>query len=195
VTVSYDSTGLADGLYEANLCVESNAQNASVVQVPVALTVGDVPDNEPPVCSAAVADPAELSPRDSGFFPIDILGVTDANNDDVTITIDSIYQDEPVWGRGYGKLTPDGKGVGTSTAEVRAERGTMDNGRVYHIFFTADDGNGGTCSGEVTVGVPRTTRSGPAIDDGAIYDSTEEPTGRPGNSNPLYGGPLHGGPR
>lgn len=197
VTVSYDSTGLPDGLYKANLCVESNAANEPLVQVPVTLAVGEVPENEPPVCSAAVADPAELSPRDSGFFPIDILGVTDANNDDVTITIDSIFQDEPVWGRGYGKLTPDGMGVGTSTAEVRAERGnsSSDNGRVYHISFTADDGNGGTCSGEVTVGVPRTTRSGPAIDDGAIYDSTQVPTGRPRGDNPLYGGPFGTGPR
>jgi len=46
-------------------------------------------------------------------------------------------------------------------------------GRVYHIYFQADDGQGGTCTGDVTVGVPHSQGKGvTAIDDGPAYDST-----------------------
>jgi hypothetical protein len=63
---------------------------------------------------------------------------------------------------------------------VRAERvGSPEvpgNGRVYHIGFTANDGMGGTCSGEVMVGVPHDQGAGAfPIDDGALYDSTMSP--------------------
>ena len=102
-----------------------------------------------------------------------MLGVTDANQDAITITIDSIFQDEPVNGDDDGDTSPDGQGIGTSIAEVRAERDGLGNGRYYHIFFTADDGYGGTCSGEVFVGVPISKGAdGAPVDDGALYDST-----------------------
>jgi hypothetical protein len=61
--------------------------------------------------------------------------------------------------------------VGTDTAEVRAERVGSGNGRVYHVSFTATDELGLSCSGEVTVGVPR-SRHGTPVDDGALFDST-----------------------
>jgi hypothetical protein len=61
--------------------------------------------------------------------------------------------------------------VGTSTAEVRAERVGDGNGRVYHIGFTATDELGLTCSGVATVGVP-TSRNGTAVDEGPLFDST-----------------------
>ena len=93
------------------------------------------------------------------------------------ITIDGIFQDEPVETFGDGSFAPDGQGVGTSAAEVRAERaGTKKvpgNGRVYHIFFTADDGFGGTCEGKVLVGVPHNKKKIP-VDDGPLYNSTIE---------------------
>ena len=59
----------------------------------------------------------------------------------------------------------------SDSAQVRAERSGKDNGRVYEIGYTADDGNGGTCTGTVDVGVPLDKKD-TAIDDGAIYDST-----------------------
>ena len=67
----------------------------------------------------------------------------------------------------------DGTGVGTATAEIRAERSGNENGRVYHISFTAEDGQGGACSGEAIVEVPH-DRSSNAVDDGGLYDSTVE---------------------
>ncbi len=133
--------------------------------------------NQPPDCSEAIPSIDTIWPPNHKFVPVNILGVTDPDGDAVTITIDGIFQDEPVETIGDGNFTPDGQGIGTDTAEVRAERiGTKKvpgNGRVYHIRFTADDGNGGSCSGEVLVGVPHDQGSGVVpVDEGALYDST-----------------------
>ncbi|MDQ4077947.1 MAG: PKD domain-containing protein, partial [Chloroflexota bacterium] len=127
-----------------------------------------------PVCDGAEASPSTLWSGDHSFYPISILGVTDPDGDTVTITIDAIWQDEPVNAPGSGNTSPDGKGVGTSTAEVRAERMNSGDGRVYHIDFTASDGKGGSCTDEVLVSVPKSANQ-PAIDGGRLYDSTTIP--------------------
>jgi hypothetical protein len=107
---------------------------------------------------------------------VTIQGVTDPDGDPVTINIDEIKQDEATDGTGDGHTCPDGDGIGTSTAQVRAERSATllggQNGRVYTIYFTASDGRGGTCQGSVTVNVPRTA-NGSATNGGALYDSTQ----------------------
>jgi hypothetical protein len=132
--------------------------------------------NIPPVCTDATASLDSLWPPNHKFVPVEVLGVTDPNGDAITITIDSIFQDEPVDvpdDGGDGNTSPDGQGVGTSVAEVRGERDGEGNGRFYHIFFTADDGYGGTCSGEVLVSVAigKSAAEEP-VDEGALYDST-----------------------
>jgi hypothetical protein len=129
--------------------------------------------NIPPDCSGASPSIDTLSPPNHKFVPVEVLGVTDANGDAIVITIDSIFQDEPVNGDDDGNTAPDGQGVGTAMAEVRAERSGSGDGRYYHIFFTADDGYGGMCSGEVLVSVPLSKKAGSVpFDDGALYDST-----------------------
>jgi hypothetical protein len=139
------------------------------------LTLEKIIPNQPPDCSNAYPSVDTLWPPNHKFWAVDVLGVTDPDDDPVSIVIDGIWQDEPVDTYGDGKFTPDGMGVGESTAEVRAERaGTKKvpgNGRVYHLFFTADDGRGGTCEGEVLIGVPHDVKDTP-VDDGALYDST-----------------------
>jgi hypothetical protein len=128
-----------------------------------------------PICGTAVASMTSLWPPNHRFVDITVLGVTDPNGDPFTITITAIMQDEAVNAPDSGNTDPDGMGVGTSTAQVRAERvGDGGNGRVYHIFFTATDINGNSCNGEVLVGVPLDQESGPAIDDGALFDSTAD---------------------
>lgn len=130
--------------------------------------------NAAPECSAAVPNTDVLWPPNHNMVPISVNGVTDPDGDSITITIDSIFQDEPTNGLGDGDTSPDGQGVGTSTASVRAERAGNGNGRVYQIDFLADDGNGGTCSGIVTVGVPKSQgRNGAPVDDGPTYDSAQ----------------------
>lgn len=133
--------------------------------------------NQPPDCSEAAPTLYTIWPPNHKFIAVNVNGVTDPDGDLITIAIDSIYQDEPVDTYGDGSYTPDGQGVGTNTAQVRAERsGTKKvpgDGRVYHISFTADDGMGGSCSGEVLVGVPHDMGKGKVpIDGGAMYDST-----------------------
>lgn len=127
--------------------------------------------NRAPDCSVATPSVEKLWPVNHKFIPIDILNVTDPEGDVVSLTIDSIFQDEAVDAPGSGNTSPDGRGIGSATAEVRAERAGSGNGRVYHIGFTADDGHGGTCSGTVRVGVPQ-SKKGTPIDEGPLYDST-----------------------
>ena len=125
-----------------------------------------------PDCSGIVPSESILWPPNHKMKNISIGSVTDPDGDDVTITIDSIFQDEPTNGLGDGDMSPDGAGVGTDTAQIRAERSGTGDGRVYHISFTADDGSGGTCTGEVVVGVPHDQNGDPAVDQGALFDST-----------------------
>jgi hypothetical protein len=132
--------------------------------------------NRPPVCSAATPSVAILWPPNHKMVPITINGVTDPEGKKVTIRITSIFQDEPTSTRGDGDKSPDGGGVGTSTAQVRAERtgntSIPGDGRVYHIYFTATDVEGATCTGEVRVGVPHDQGGHDMpIDGGALYNS------------------------
>ncbi len=133
--------------------------------------------NTPPDCSGAVADPNLLWPPDQKFVDVAIVGVTDPDGDPVTITITDIAQDEPLEGLGDGNTCPDAIGVDTDIAYVRAERSgaknTSGDGRVYHLSFTADDGQGGECSATVTVCVPHDQHQGNAcVDQGPVFDST-----------------------
>ncbi len=125
-----------------------------------------------PDCSGAIASANPIWPPDHTMRDIAIEAVTDPNGDDITITIDSIFQDEEVSGKGSGNTSPDGTGVGTDTVQIRAEKSGKGDGRVYHIEFTASDGEL-TCSGIVTVGVPHDQRGTDAVDQGPLYDSTE----------------------
>jgi cysteine-rich repeat protein len=136
-------------------------------------------ENEAPDCSAAAPSVSVIWPPNHQGVPVSIVGVTDPDGDEVSITIDSIRQDEPVLeaGTGSGQTCPDGAGIDTGNAEVRAERAgnpkAPGDGRVYHIAFTADDGLGGTCTGEVTVCVPHGQRPGnTCVDQGPLFDST-----------------------
>ncbi|HKH44626.1 MAG TPA: SBBP repeat-containing protein [Thermoanaerobaculia bacterium] len=129
------------------------------------------PSGRPPVCTAATASPAVLWPPDGKLRPVTVRGVTDPDGDPVSITINSIRQDEPL----SRKSSPDGSGIGTSTAQVRADRLGQGDGRVYHLGFTAVDGRGGSCAGEVTVCVPHDAARKTCGDGGALQDSTGAP--------------------
>ncbi|HJW29828.1 MAG TPA: SBBP repeat-containing protein, partial [Saprospiraceae bacterium] len=134
-----------------------------------------------PGCSKAKPSIALLWPPKHYFVPISIQGVTDSEGNPLTIRVDSMRQDEAVNAKGSGHTAPDGQGIGTSTAQVRAERvGDQEmqgNGRVYHISFTAENDQGGSCKGEVRVGIPYDQGQGATpVDEGALYDSTVVPT-------------------
>jgi len=129
--------------------------------------------NQPPNCDNAVADPDELWPPDARIAPVEIVGVTDPEGDPVTISIDTIAQDESLDAQGDGNTCPDADGLGTAIASLRVERSGQGDGRVYHVELTADDGQGGTCSATVSVCVPLDRgKGGDCADGGPIFDST-----------------------
>lgn len=125
----------------------------------------------PPDCSAAAPSVTTLWPPSHTLVDVTIGGVVDDGT--TTVTIDSIFQDEPTNGLGDGDVAPDGFGVGTDTAQLRSERSGTADGRVYHVAFTATDDAGQECSGTVSVSVPKSLgKGGAAVDGGALYDST-----------------------
>ncbi|HVQ39780.1 MAG TPA: Ig-like domain-containing protein [Pyrinomonadaceae bacterium] len=140
------------------------------------ITVTDTTANLGPVCAAAYPDIREIwPPNHKRTEVIEILGVTDPENDPLSLRVLSILQDEPTDTLGDGTTWIDGGGVDSPKAWVRAERsGTSKvpgNGRVYEIFFEVSDGRQ-ACTGSVKVGVPHDQGKGPAQDDGVRFDST-----------------------
>jgi hypothetical protein len=133
--------------------------------------------NAAPVCVEAYPTLEMLWPANHKFVPLEILGVTDGDGDAISITIDSIFQDEPVDDGGNGSTVPDAIIHEDGTFELRAERLGDDDGRVYQVTFTASDGFGGACSGVVMVGVPHDQgkKAVQPVDSGEDYDSTVIP--------------------
>lgn len=168
-TFSYVGTTIGVDTIEASFVdstsatISSNAATKEWIPVP----------NEPPSCGGATPSIGEIIwPPNHKMVDVSILGITDADGDPIVINVDSIWQDEPTNEKGDGHTEVDGAGVGTDTASIRAERSGSGNGRVYHIGFTASDGTD-SCSGTVTVGVPRDQgKNSELVDDGALYDST-----------------------
>lgn len=136
--------------------------------------------NLPPDCSQAVSTNSCLWPPNHKRHEIGVLGVTDPDGDAVTISFTGATSDEPTasaQGAGGSKHAPDvviDAIALPELARVRAERSGKADGRVYVLDFTADDGNGGQCSGSVTVQVPHDQRvkNCNAVDSGQNYDAT-----------------------
>lgn len=130
-------------------------------------------ENLPPDCSGALPSVDELWPPNHKFASVAVLGVTDPEGAPVAITVTGVTQDESLGGAGSGNTCPDATGVGGGAAAVRSERSGQGDGRVYHVSFSADDGQGGVCAGSVAVCVPHDRGRGSACADGGeLVDST-----------------------
>jgi len=152
---------------ETNNCSFSELTRSSSV------VISSVVANLPPDCSLAYPSDNSLWPPNHKMVSITINGITDPDGDSVVVRVTGITQDEPVNGIGDGNTSPDGLGIDSTQAQVRSERSGKGNGRVYQVSFTAEDGQGGSCSGAVHVGVPHDLGKGATpIDDGQNYDST-----------------------
>lgn len=132
------------------------------------VTVANI--NDAPTAPNAQASLGTLWPPDHSMVKVSINGIIDQNNN-ATIVITSVTQDEATNGLGDGDtpidaiINPDG------TVLLRAERAGKGNGRVYHIHFTASDIEG-SVSGVVKVSVPHSKKTDVAIDGGELFDST-----------------------
>ena len=131
-------------------------------------------------CSGATLQPGVIWPPDHKMVAVNVVGVTtsDPMYGPVQITINSIYQDEPVNALGSGNTAPDGMIVNSSTtALVRAERAGPGTGRIYYITFTATDASGVSCGPKTLQAyVPHDQGQGYApIDTGVQYNSTVIP--------------------
>jgi parallel beta-helix repeat protein len=125
-------------------------------------------ENHPPDCAMAAASISEIWPPDHRLVPVQVVGVTDADGDPVSITVTAVTQDEPVAGEGDDG-GPDAA-IDNGVVRVRAERDGGGNGRVYSIAFTASDGKGGSCNGSVEVCVPHDMGRG----HGCVQDALAE---------------------
>lgn len=156
-----------DALYEPNAFRSSDHDPALV-----GLTLDRAPD-----CSSARPSIDTLWPPNHKLVPVRLLGVADPEGQAITITIDGVRQDEPLDlpGDEDGHTSPDAFGVGSPTAQVRAERIDGGNGRVIRIAFTAVDTAQQRCRGEVVVSVPSSQgKHGTAVEDAPLYDATQE---------------------
>ncbi len=126
--------------------------------------------NAPPHCEGALPTVATIWPPNHKFVTVAVGNVTDPE-DPVTVVVTAVYQDEPTNGLGDGDTPTDAVIQDHGAVLLRAERSGKGDGRVYHVFFEADDGFGGTCSGAVRVCVPHDVKRG-CTDGGALFDAT-----------------------
>lgn len=168
-SVSPTFTAPSVGVGGANLTfslVVSDGQATSAADT-VLVHVQDT--NDPPVCALAHPSLTSLWPPNHSMVPVNILGITDPNDQNITITFPAITQDEPVNGLGDGDTTPDAAVVGSQVL-LRAERAGGGNGRVYVVHFTATDAHGASCNGTVKVGVPHSKKD-TAVEGPQLYNS------------------------
>ena len=128
-------------------------------------------------CSNAKAVPRTLWPANHKFTPIDIRGMNTIDGSDPVVTIQCVYQDEPLNGVGDGNTDIDAKLSSSGRLKLRKERASRrrgnGNGRVYHVDFKAQDiAAGESCQGSVAVEVPHRWW-GKAKDDGRLYVSLD----------------------
>jgi sugar lactone lactonase YvrE len=129
--------------------------------------------NSPPSCSSVAPSPATLWPATHGLLTTTLAGATDPDGDPVTLTVTGVTQDEPVNGFADGNTAPDGTLVPGRPDQVnlRAERSSTGDGRVYRVAFTVADDHGGSCTSVADVTVVKGLGTGPAVDSGLLFDS------------------------
>lgn len=89
------------------------------------MTILDV--DAPPRCDLAQASSALLWPPNHKLVPVGITGVTDPDNDQVTLTVTGVTQDAPVNGLGDGDTSPDAVIQGNQVL-LRAEQAGSSSG-------------------------------------------------------------------
>lgn len=167
-----------------SLSVPASATEGDTSSVVLTATQDGVPDrynsakvavlvtetNQAPMCLEPTSQ-VRVWPPNGKMTLIPLAGnvvVHDPEGGDLTLTVESITQDEPVG------MPADGSGIGTGVAQVRAERSGSGNGRVYQINYKATDSEGKSCVGFLQAGVPHDVADSAAVDDGQQFNSLEQ---------------------
>jgi len=161
--------GAGGEVYAFSLVVTDDYAFNPRTSVPDVVLVNVQDTVAPPRCDLAEPGVASLWPPDHKLREVVIRNVVDPNGGTPAVTVTAVTQDEPVDGLGDGDTQPDASAAGAGKVLLRAERSGQGNGRVYRVHFQAV-ANGQSCSGAVTVVVPK-TRQSTAIDDGQAYSS------------------------
>ncbi|MDB4930275.1 MAG: uncharacterized protein JWM10_2759, partial [Myxococcaceae bacterium] len=207
VQAAYDRLDVAAPMNGAHLGIRSERANVtwdyvrysacgpatSVPVPPVSACGGACVGNRAPSCALAAASQPSLWPPNHSFRPERVLGITDADGDEVAYTVDYVTSDEPGDAQGDND---NGDDVGVDDQDtnddgslhaagsrqthghgalLRAERSDAGNGRVYSMHVTANDGRGGSCQTTVRVCVPHDHSTDPCVDDGQNYVITAPP--------------------
>jgi len=165
-TYSYTPNKNYNGADSFSFVANDGAQDSNIATLSITIN----PINDAPVCGNVPMIAAW--PPNHKMVPISFaMPTSDVDGDAVTISIQSIFQDEPTNGLGDGDTSPDAT---LNPPEVRAERSGTGDGRVYVITVLGDDGNGGSCTGSFEIWVPHSQKKPvTAVNSGATYDSTQ----------------------
>ena len=139
-------------------------------------TINNTPDSGAPTITMIPNVNMTLWPPNHTYQTVAVTDfVASASDDcDPTVNINSVYilkitSDEAENGNGDGNTSNDILiGASCKTAQLRAERSTNGDGRVYTITFKVKDSSGNftTATAKVTV---RTSPNNPAVDSGPVY--------------------------
>lgn len=165
-TYTYTPNANFNGVDSFTFVANDGTANSNIATVTITVT----PVNDAPVCETPTAASYIWPPNHKMVSVGAAMNTSDVDGDAVTVSISSVFQDEPTNGLGDGDTSPD---ANLALGQVRAERSGTGDGRVYVVTMTASDGNGGSCSGTVQVIVPHSMKKPvTAVNSGATYDST-----------------------
>jgi len=119
-------------------------------------TLIPVLDSQPPVITAAAAQPDVLWPPNHKLVPVTVRAVVTDACSTARWKIVRVSSNERINGRGDGNTSPDWVITGDHTVSLRAERAGGGNGRVYSIVLRAWDAAGNVSATKVVrVTVPK----------------------------------------
>jgi hypothetical protein len=94
----------------------------------------------------------------------------DPNVNASAVVIARVTSDEVENGNGDGNTSNDIIiGANCKSVQLRAERGTSGNGRVYTITLRVTDASGNSATANVKINVPKNQSDAAAVDDGPHY--------------------------
>ncbi len=135
-------------LDETNNCTYNPLKN--YVNAAIALPP---PSNRAPLCTAAQAVISYGQKKERKTATIAVAGVTDPDGDSVSIKITAVSGGASSKETHKKQALPTG--IGSSAIQV-ATSGDDDDGGAYTLTFTASDGKGGACSGQVIATLGKT---------------------------------------